>query len=197
MFQSTCSNLITSLNVNVLSAKPFISINMSLKIEIIPYKMFVSTTLMALLSVSLTEASNCPPGWVDGTLVGMGCLMFNVNRDNYLSWEDAKVYCQEKHNSTLVEFGTEEQLEFVKMKLFLLEEHDGKKFWWTSGTDTGREGIWYWASSLTHVADFVWGEEGHESTSLNCLYLHWNYGYSGDDTDCKYLSQFGQICQRK
>ena len=60
--------------------------------------------LTSLLSVLFTlsfgslvppESNVCSTGWVDGTLVGMGCLFF-VSNASY-TWEEANFFCQVKH----------------------------------------------------------------------------------------------------
>ena len=45
--------------------------------------------------------SACPRPWVDGTLLGLGCLLFNSTKA--YTWEGASVYCQGEENATLVE----------------------------------------------------------------------------------------------
>ena len=139
---------------------------------------------------------SCPDKWVDASFVDMGCLMFYSNSS--MTWEEANVYCQESHKATLVEFGTQEQLDFVRMELEVLEELNGPKNWWTSGTDIGRDGIWYWASSLTHVADFVWDPQDNivHGPFVNCLELfHGSNGYMGFDMICD--DKEFPICQMK
>ena len=36
------------------------------------------------------------------------------------------------------------------------EEVIGESYWWSGGSDSGREGQWYWEHSLTPVDDFAW-----------------------------------------
>ena len=76
--------------------------------------------------------SSCPDRWVDGTLVGMGCLYFYS--DAKLTWDDADMLCQESYDGKLVSIETEEQYDFVMMQLSFLADHEGSHLWWTSGT---------------------------------------------------------------
>ena len=43
----------------------------------------------------------CPSPWVDGTILDLGCLLFNSTMG--YTWEGASVYCQGEENATLVE----------------------------------------------------------------------------------------------
>merc|ERR1711872_311793 len=141
----------------------------------------VSLTLVA----KVISGKNCPHAWVDGSYVDMGCIMMNANYS--MTWLEANVYCNTQHNSSLVEFRMPEQLEFVQMELEMLEEHDGPRMWWTSGTDVGREGLWYWSSSLAPVHDFVWASDFQDKgITQNCLYLQNDSEprYSGYGYDC-------------
>merc|ERR1711892_635585 len=110
-----------------------------------------------------------------------------MDANTAMAWEAASKYCQDNHGGKLIEFETEEQLEFVVMELVVLEHHDGiKKNWWTSGTDNGQESIWYWASSLTLIPDFIWHGNGNDGTDNNCFYLNKVGGnnYYGNDEKC-------------
>merc|ERR1719369_302420 len=96
------------------------------------------------------DAGECPEHWVQASWVNMGCLLFNSTKD--YNWEQANNYCQSE-GASLLEVHTEEQFQFLQMQLNVLEDHEGAKFWWTGGTDIGREGQWFWVSSLTPVND--------------------------------------------
>ena len=63
--------------------------------------------------------SVCPVPWIDGTLLDLGCLLFNVSAG--YPWEGASVYCQQDENATLVEIWTEAQLDFIRMELRMLQ----------------------------------------------------------------------------
>merc|ERR1711964_164465 len=159
-----------------------------------------SLLLVASLAVAQVAGNDCPPTWVDGSFVDMGCLMLNANSS--MSWEDASRYCYTSHSARLVEFRSPEQLEFVQMELEMLEEHEGQKRWWTSGTDLGREGFWYWTSSLAQVQDFVWSSNYSDGgITENCLYLYFGSTpkYMGNDYPCGISNSFDlfPLCQMK
>ena len=126
----------------------------------------------------------------------MGCILFNSSEA--YDWEHAYDYCHRFENASLVEIRTEEQLEFLKMELLVLENHEGRHNWWTGATDYGREGQWYWMGSLTPVADYVWASgQPNEGSLDNCLNLetsNYNYFYLGYDVNCSYASF--PICQK-
>merc|ERR1711971_1197033 len=105
----------------------------------------VMLLLTALLGLGLcpsqafqlaSEDGPCPMPWVDGTLVGMGCLLFSS--DASMTWNEADVFCQREQSAKLVSIETEEQVYFVKMLLGMLEDHESRHEWWTSGKDEGR-----------------------------------------------------------
>jgi hypothetical protein len=137
--------------------------------------------------------SACPIPWVDGSLVDLGCLLFNSTAT--YTWEGASVYCQQEEIATLVEIWTEAQLDFIRMELRMLAANEGARYWWTSGTDVGREGSWNWASSSASVGDFIW-QTNHPDSGFdgNCLYLESSYDYLGNDYSCTVSSN--PICQR-
>ena len=76
----------------------------------------------------------------------MGCL--KINKTVKLSWEESNEYCQASENATLVEILTETQMSWLTGLLMDLEMVEGPENYWTSGTDEGKEGRWYWVPSL-------------------------------------------------
>ena len=86
---------------------------------------------------------------------------------------------------------------FVRMELLVLQEHEGAKEWWTSGTDMGLEETWYWAVNLKLVPEFVWETtNGSDGTERNCLYLETGAAkYYANDKACS--TKLFPICQRK
>ena len=139
----------------------------------------------------------CPSPWLDGTLLDLGCLLFNSSK--FYTWEEASVYCQGEENATLVEIWTDTQLDFIRMELRLLGEVEGAKNWWTAGTDVGREGKWSWAPSGAAVGDFIWSASNpNGGVTHNCLDLCYSCDgtdYKGSDTACS--SQLLPLCQKK
>ena len=66
-------------------------------------------------------------------------------------------------------------------------------YWWTGGTDIGREGNWTWVSSQEAVGDFLWySGQPNDGIIGNCLYLQTG-SYEGYDYSC--TSQLYPICQ--
>ena len=140
-----------------------------------------------------TDSSTCPEHWVDASLTGLGCLLFNSTKA--YGWEEANNYCQRDENASLVEIWTSIQLDFIRTELILLYHNGIHNSWWTSGTDLSREGEWYWGPSGTSVGDFVWGpNEPHGNTYNNCLKLY-STTFFGRDNAC--TSAYLPICQKK
>merc|ERR1719500_89196 len=138
------------------------------------------------------DGGECPEHWVQASWVDMGCLLFNSTK--LYTWEAANNYCQSEAAS-LLEIHTEEQFQFLQMQLNVLEDHEGAKVWWTGGTDIGREGQWFWISSLTPVEDLMW-HSGYPSTSTgsNCMALHPTFEYEAFNDGCG--ATYLPICQK-
>ena len=135
----------------------------------------------------------CPADWVDATSMDLGCLLFNST--TAYTWEKAYGYCRSVENASLIDILTEEQLDFVRLKLYDLEEQNGKELWWTGATDLGREGQWTWMGGLTPVSEFIW-RAGYPNGGVteNCLYLNSGGSYEGYDNPCSIL--YHPICMK-
>ena len=141
-------------------------------------------------------SATCPDKWLDASFVEMGCLFFNNTAA--VDWEEANVICEKYSNATLVDIQTEMQMGFLQMELDVIANAEGAAHhWWAAGTDVGREGEWYWATTLTEVGDFVWTshENAASNTAENCLMLEPGWGYEGRDWTCD--STWYPICQLK
>merc|ERR1711915_178885 len=150
-------------------------------------------SLLLLISKgnSLPEKSSCKSGWLDATTVGLGCLLFNST--SKMTWLAANEYCQ-KEDARLVEVETEAQFDFLKMELDFVDNQVSRHYWWTSGTDIGREGNWYWTGTLTSVGSFVWSaDQPNEGVGGDCLYLIHSDGYLAGDSACS--KSRNAICQ--
>ena len=123
----------------------------------------------------------------------MGCLLFNSTAA--ATWDQANANCFIEEQASLLSLETEAQHEFVKMELAFLAEHEGQKNWWTSGTDKGREGRWYWASSVAPVDHFLW-EDGQpdDGIAANCLALGYGHDYRANDNYC--ITEHYPICEK-
>merc|ERR1712210_69076 len=126
----------------------------------------------------------CPDHWIDATLSGLGCLYFNSSTT--VSWEEAANWCQHPdNNASLLEIWSELQLDFTRSELMFLQDNGVDKEWWTGATDLGREGHWFWISTLATVGDFIWYPGTPDSgTGGNCLYLNNGYDFLGNDFGC-------------
>ena len=102
--------------------------------------MLLPTTFFIGILLKGGNAALCPETWIDGSAVGLGCLLLDSSQD--LTWDEANNFCQFTNNATLLEILTEEQLVFTQLELTQLAEEEGGQNWWTSGTDVGRNGVW-------------------------------------------------------
>merc|ERR1712004_834738 len=179
MGSSNMFALVTTLSVLVLSSTPACA---------------VSETELAENKTLGETSEACPEKWLDASFMEMGCLFFNNTAGG--SWEEAYISCKKYSNATLVEIQSEMQMGFLKMELDVIANAEGTKHhWWTAGTDVGREGQWYWATTLTEVGDFVWKtSEPNNGITFNCLYLDYGSGYEGRDQPCDNAAM-NPICQ--
>ena len=126
----------------------------------------------------------------------MGCLLWSSQHTH--SWEAANEFCFQR-NSSLVEIENEEQFDYIVSEITdFIGNSVFSRDWWTSGTDWGREGRWYWTSSLTPVPDFVW-KNGQPDGGLdeNCLLIKVNLGEVDMAQDDSCDSYGYHICQIK
>ena len=88
-----------------------------------------ATIFIGLLFLNIGNADAlCPEPWVDGSSVGLGCLLFNSSLA--LTWDEANNFCQFTSNATLLEILTEEQLIFTQLELTRLADEEGGRNWW-------------------------------------------------------------------
>merc|ERR1712012_936060 len=156
----------------------------------------VSETELAERKTLGETSEACPEKWLDASFMEMGCLFFNNTAA--MTWEEAYISCKKNSNANLVEIQSEMQMGFLQMELDVIANAEGAAHhWWAAGTDVGREGQWYWATTLTEVGDFVWTshENAASNTAENCLMLEPGWGYEGRDWTCD--STWYPICQLK
>ena len=157
--------------------------------------LLTSPWLLATLATSPAITARCPEGWVDAHFADdMGCLLFNTSKT--YNWELANNYCNIEVNASLVEIVTPEQHEYVIMELELLADNGHNHNWWTSGTDIGKQGRWYWTQSLALVEEFVWAVSEPNNPAYNCIYLSGGSDhFMAKDMSCAY--GYYPICQTK
>ena len=162
--------------------------------------------IMLMSSIRLirttTYTSECDPGWIDASSVGLGCLWFDTSAKSY---SDATIFC-ENMDSSLIEIDTPLQMNFTTEKLKTISEtakwqnFEGYqwKAWWGGATDEEKEGTWTWASGKP-VESFVWGP-GQPSNTYNqdyfCFSIDNRYGkehFIGNDCSAKNYP----LCQKK
>ena len=103
------------------------------------------TSLAPVLALQPAGSAGCPEGWIDSRSADdMGCLLIDTTWT--YSWIDANNFCNSL-NASLVEILTEDQHEFLIMELEVLADNGHRHDWWTSATDAGMIGRWYWAQS--------------------------------------------------
>ena len=139
----------------------------------------------------------CPDSeWKDAGFLGLGCLLYSSQHTH--NWEAANEFCFQR-NSSLVEIENEQQFDYIVSEITdFIGNSAFSRDWWTSGTDWGREGRWYWTSSLAPVPDFVW-KSGQPDGGLdeNCLLIKVNLGEVDMAQDDSCDSYGYHICQMK
>ena len=149
--------------------------------------------VLATVTIQPAGSARCPTGWIDAHFADdMGCLLFNTTKS--YSWIDANNFCNSL-NASLVEIKTMEQLEFLIMELEVFADNGPNHNWWTSATDFGITGRWYWAQSLTPVEEEVWANGHPNEPTYNCMILETGNHFMGYDYPCA-NAQY-PICQAK
>ena len=82
----------------------------------------ISIFISILVATSCVEgnadnAEACDSGWLDGSSVGLGCLMFGTDPMTFL---EANKFCY-KNSAHLVEILSEAQMDYMKVELQLRE----------------------------------------------------------------------------
>lgn len=141
------------------------------------------TTSTPQTTTTQAPALGCEVGWLDAGSTGLGCLYFEITKRSHAA---AKKYCQDR-TAHLVEVLTQEQLDFIRMQLQVIEEQQGTFDWWGGATDEAQEGTWIWPEAQASVGDFIWGgndPDGGESQDYFCFYHSYDYmGVDYPETD--------------
>ena len=108
----------------------------------------ITLGLLTLIFVKLLSSANspsvpCESGWIDGTHVNMGCILFEESKMNY---SEALDFCSSR-SGMLVEILAPIDMEFIISQLEVL----GEPGWWGGASDAIIEGAWYWRVFGTQV----------------------------------------------
>ena len=111
----------------------------------------ITLGLLTLIIVKILSSANapsvsCESGWIDGTHVNMGCILFEESRMNY---SEALDFCSSR-SGMLVEILAPIDMEFIISNL----EELGESGWWGGASDAIIEGAWYWRVFGTQVWSF-------------------------------------------
>ena len=133
----------------------------------------------------------CEVGWLDAGSTNMGCLYFESITKR--KPDQALRFCEER-GAHLVETINQEQLDFVRMQLQVIEEQQGTAInWWGGAVDENRNGNWMWPNSKVSLGDFIWGGGDPDGGQFYfCYYARWDY--KGADYPFNY--DLGLICQK-
>ena len=96
--------------------------------------------IVKLLSSANSPAVSCEFGWLDGTHVNMGCILFE---ESNMTYSEAQEFCSSR-NGMLAEILAEVDMEFIISQL----EELGAPGWWGGASDAIIEGVWYWRQGL-------------------------------------------------
>ena len=110
----------------------------------------ITLGLLTFILVKIFSSDNsplsCESGWIDGTHVHMGCILFEKSRMNY---SEALDFCSSR-SGMLVEILAPIDMEFIVSNL----EELGEAGWWGGASDAIIEGAWYWRVFGTQVWSF-------------------------------------------
>merc|ERR1712168_1486359 len=106
------------------------------------------------LNLSSFSQGSCAEGWIDGSVVDLGCILFNYTGGTH-TWTEAQQDCYTNHDgSHLVEPIIIEQHLFLKDVAYVLEAILGRgHYWWVGATDEASEGRFYYPNHLKPVSD--------------------------------------------
>ena len=114
--------------------------------------MIVLLILVSAFCPVAKEDSVCDDRWHDGSHLHMGCLLIS-KQTPFSTYSEAVAFCGRK-NAHLVEIMTQEQLNFIR-EILMLVDKNGSSNWWGGATEK-EDGSWMWTRSNNPVMEFVW-----------------------------------------
>ena len=158
--------------------------------------MIVLLILVSAFCPVAKEDSVCDDRWHDGSHLHMGCLLIS-KQTPFSTYSEAVAFCGRK-NAHLVEIMTQEQLNFIREILKMVDKNGSSKSsnWWGGATEK-EDGSWMWTRSNIPVLEFVWYQykrtcDGNIGDCSFCLSESFEY-YGGE---CHNDQHYGPVCQK-
>jgi len=142
----------------------------------------------------VSPMEGCDPdyGWLPG-VDGTKCYMIikdNSNMPNCpattyygLTWFEAMACCVANHG-VMAEVVSQEEQDFIKNMLVIVNGQGTKSAWWLGGSDLYSEGDWSWNSGQ-QFSFTNWHEgEPNNAGQEDCVSMSSQEGYMWEDLDC-------------
>ncbi|KAL4218176.1 C-type lectin domain 17 member A [Mactra antiquata] len=129
------------------------------------------------------DVSECFDGWVayEGS-----CYLFGHDA---VPFAEAKHFCEQHHQSYLVNIGSADENNFLKAYLRGLKH----KVWWMGLSDHEKEGEWKWVNTDT-VAEFTdWDPSQPDPSEEDCGVFWLAFDFRWGDVPC--TSNFTPVCE--
>ena len=153
----------------------------------------ITLGLLTLIIVKILSSANapsvsCESGWIDGTHINMGCILFE---ESNMTYSEAQDFCSSR-DGMLAEILAEVDMEFIISQL----EELGEAGWWGGASDQIIEGVWYWRVHGSVVSYFLW-TSGHPPVydvyKNHLCFLEENNFKGGD---CHKDQKLNPLCQK-
>ena len=153
----------------------------------------ITLGLLTLIFVKLLSSANspsvtCESGWIDGTHVNMGCILFEKSKKNH---SEALDFCSSR-SGMLVEILAPIDMEFI---ISYLEEL-GEPGWWGGASDAIIEGAWYWRVFGTQVGWFLWTHGYPPLYNVHENHICFLKENSFKGADCPNYLELNPVCQK-
>ena len=113
-------------------------------------------------TINSHQEGDCPDGWNDGSSVGLGCILADINNLGS-DQPTSEAICKSFEGGRLLEIYSESQMSFLQEILTGLEEqlgiNDGFIWYWLGLNDIQEEGQWVWPSGAQTNFTFWWPGE--------------------------------------